>query len=151
MFYNINCLLSSVFDYSFFAQLAVGHNYRLSFCNLISIPASFGSGNNAPASFPNNKKKEHGLRTSTRYFCKNLRSMKIIACKLQKFSAHKHPLKLKSMLNVSLNKIYKLILQQLSNIKSPSLSMGKHESWSNMLPDNKNIDNFSHQRIKPKY
>jgi hypothetical protein len=38
--------------------------------------------------------------TNTRYLCKNMRSMAIIACKLQKFSAHKHMLKLKSMLNV---------------------------------------------------
>jgi hypothetical protein len=34
-----------------------------------------------------------------------MRSMAIIACKLQKFSAHEHPLKLKSMLNVSSKKI----------------------------------------------
>jgi hypothetical protein len=36
----------------------------------------------------------------------------IIACKLQEFSAHEHPFKLKSMLNVSSNKIQKQILQQ---------------------------------------
>ncbi len=52
---------------------------------------------------------EDGLRTNTRYFCKNMTSMAIIACKLQKFSALKHPLKLKSMLNVSSNKIWKQI------------------------------------------
>jgi hypothetical protein len=49
--------------------------------------------------------KEDGLRTNTRYLCKNMKSMAIIACKLQKFSAHEHPLKLKSMLNVSSDKI----------------------------------------------
>jgi hypothetical protein len=66
---------------------------------LLSIPASFGSGNVAPASFPNNKiNKEDGLRANTKYFCKNMRSMAIIACKFQKFSAHEHLLKLKSML-----------------------------------------------------
>ncbi len=37
--------------------------------------------------------KEDVLRTNTRYLCKNMKSMAIIACKLQKFSAHKHLLK----------------------------------------------------------
>jgi hypothetical protein len=41
--------------------------------------------------------KEDGCRRNTRYLCKNMRSMAIIACKL---------------LNVSSNKIEKQILQQ---------------------------------------
>ncbi len=102
-------LLSSVLYYSFFACRTFHWPLGITItchCNLISIPASFGSGNVAPASFSNNKiKKEDGLKTNTRYFCKNMRSVAIIACKLQKFSAHKHLLKLKSMLNVSSNKI----------------------------------------------
>jgi hypothetical protein len=48
---------------------------------------------------------EDGLRTNTWFLYKNMRSMAIIACKLQKFSAHEHPLKLNSMLNISSNKI----------------------------------------------
>ncbi len=44
--------------------------------------------------------------------------MAIIACKLQKFSALEHMLKLKSMLNVSSNKIWKQILQQWNDIES---------------------------------
>jgi hypothetical protein len=79
-----------------------------------------------------------------------MRSMAIIACKLQKFSAHEHPLKLKSMLNVSSNKIRKQILQQLNDIKSPSFLMGKHKSWSNKPLNNKNINNLFHLRTKPK-
>jgi hypothetical protein len=69
------------------------------------MPASFDSGNVAPASFPIIKIKEDGQKSNTRYLCKNMRSMAIIACKLQKISAHEHQLKLKSMLNVSSNKI----------------------------------------------
>jgi hypothetical protein len=41
-----------------------------------------------------------------------MRRMAIIACTLQEFSALEHQLKLKSMLNVSSNKIQKQILQQ---------------------------------------
>ncbi len=58
-----------------------------------------------------------------------MRSMAIIACKLQKFSAHEHTLKLKSMLNVSSKKNWKQILQQLNDIESLSLPMGKHKSF----------------------
>jgi hypothetical protein len=62
----------------------------------------FGSGNVASASFPiNNIKKEDGCRTNTRYSCKNMKSMVIIACKLKKSSELECLLKLKSMLNVS--------------------------------------------------
>jgi hypothetical protein len=49
--------------------------------------------------------KEDGQKRNTRYLCRNMRSMGIIACKLQKFSALEHLLKIKSMLNVSSNKI----------------------------------------------
>jgi hypothetical protein len=50
-------------------------------CDLISIPAFFGSGNVAQASFPNkNIKKEDGLRMNPKYLCKNMRIMAIIAC-----------------------------------------------------------------------
>jgi hypothetical protein len=51
------------------------------------------------------KIKEDGCRRKTRYLWKNMRSMAIIACKLQQFSALEHQLKLKSILNVSSNKI----------------------------------------------
>jgi hypothetical protein len=66
----------------------------------------FESVNNEQANLPNNNIiKEDGRRRNTRYLCKNMRSMAIIACKFQKFSALEHLLKLKSMLNVSSNKI----------------------------------------------
>jgi hypothetical protein len=70
---------------------------------LFSIHASFGSGNVAPVSFLNNNmNKRRWTQDKHRIFMQEyMRSMAIIACKLQKFSAHKHPLKLKSMLNVS--------------------------------------------------
>jgi hypothetical protein len=70
------------------------------------MPASFDSGNVALANFPiNNINKGRWMKRDTRYLCKNMRSMAIIACKLQKFSAHEHQLKFESMLNVSSNKI----------------------------------------------
>jgi hypothetical protein len=49
--------------------------------------------------------REDGYRMNTRYSCNNMKNTAIIACKLHGFSALKHPLKLKSMLNVSSNKI----------------------------------------------
>jgi hypothetical protein len=66
----------------------------------------FESGDNVQANLLNNNINiEDGRRRNTRYLCRNMRSMAIIACKLQKFSALEHLLKLKSMLNVSSNKI----------------------------------------------
>jgi hypothetical protein len=116
---------------------------------LFSIHAYFGSGNVAPVSFLNNNmNKGRWTQDKHKILCKNMRSMAIIACKLQKFSAHKHPLKLNSMLNVSSNKIRKQILQQSNGIESPSLPMGKLKSWSKMVLNNKNIDNLSHLMTK---
>ena len=72
--------------------------------------------------------------------------MALIACKLQKFSALEHLLKLKSMLNVFSNKIWKQILQQTNDIENPSLPIGKHRSWSMILPHIKNNGSLSHRR-----
>jgi hypothetical protein len=100
LFSNFFCLFSSVFDYSFFACRTFHRPLDIAIachCNSISIPASFGSGNVALASFSNNKINE-GRWTQDKHkiFLQEYeRSMAIIACKLQKFSAHKHPLKLK--------------------------------------------------------
>jgi hypothetical protein len=57
----------------------------------------FESGNNEQANLPNNNiNKGRWTEEETRYLCKNMRSMAIIACKLQKFSALEHLLKLKT-------------------------------------------------------
>jgi hypothetical protein len=52
-----------------------------------------------------NINKGRWWRRNTRYLCRNMKSMAIIACKLHKFSALEHLLKLKSMLYVSSDKI----------------------------------------------
>jgi hypothetical protein len=54
---NIDCLSLPVFYYSFFACQTFHWLLNITIachCDLFSIPASFGSGNDAPASFPNN-------------------------------------------------------------------------------------------------
>jgi hypothetical protein len=108
LFSNVDCLLLPVFYNSFFAcqtfHWPLGITIACHCNDLFSIPASFRSGNDAMASLPNNNINK-GRWTHTRYLCKNMRSMAIIAYKLQKFSAHEHPLKLKNMLHVSSNKI----------------------------------------------
>ncbi len=74
--------------------------------------------------------REDGRRMNTRYLCRIMKNMAIIACKLHGFSALEYPLKLKSMLNISSNKIWKQILQQWNDIESLSLLIRKHRVWS---------------------
>jgi hypothetical protein len=77
------------------------------------MPASFGLGNVVPASIPNNNiNKRRWTQDKHKIFMQEYEKYAIIVCKLQKFSAHEHLLKLKSMLNVSSNKKRKQILQQ---------------------------------------
>jgi hypothetical protein len=70
------------------------------------MPASFDSGNVALASFSiNNITKGRWMQEEHKIFLQEYEKYAIIACKLQKISAHKHQLKLKSMLSVSSSKI----------------------------------------------
>jgi hypothetical protein len=82
--------------------------------------------------------KENGLRMKTRYLCKNMRSMAINACKLQKISAHKHLLKLKSMLNVSSNKIWNqfcsiVMISRVPLSQCESTSLGQKCCWTRKI------------------
>jgi hypothetical protein len=107
-FKSFRCTDSLAFHCSFFARQILQWPLGITIachCDLISIPASFGSGNVAWASFTNNYiHKGRWTQDKHKIFLQEYESMAIIACKLQKFSAHKHPLKLKSMLNISSNK-----------------------------------------------
>jgi hypothetical protein len=61
LFSNVYCLLSPVLYYSFFAHQKLYWQLGVIIachCDLISIPAFFGSGNVAPASFPKNNIKK---------------------------------------------------------------------------------------------
>ena len=68
--------------------------------------ASFGTGDVAPASFPNiNMNKGRWTQDEHKVFLQEYEKYGNNCMRIAKFSAHKHPLKLKSMLNVSSNKI----------------------------------------------
>jgi hypothetical protein len=75
-------------------------------CDLFSIHASFGSGHVAPVSLLNNNmNKGRWTQDKHKIFMQEYEKYGNNCVQIAKFSAHEHPLKLKSMLNVSSNKI----------------------------------------------
>ena len=74
-----------------------------------------------------------------------MRSMAIIACKLQKNLSTRTPAQIKKHAECFFKQNFKT---NSAGIESPSLPMGKLKSWSKMVLNNKNIDNLSHLRTK---
>jgi hypothetical protein len=131
----------------------IGHWALQSLANAICfyIPTSFGSAHLARVSFTNNyMKKGRWTQVKHKIFMQKWEKYDNNSMQIAKVLSTRTPAHIKSMLNVFSNKIGTQILLQLNDIESLSLPIGKHKSWSKMLLNNKNIDNISHRRTKPK-
>ncbi len=101
-------MLLPVLNYSFFVCQTFHWILGITIachCDLFFMPASFGSGNVASASFPiNSINKGRWSQEEHKIFMQEYEKYGIIARKMQEFSALEHLLISKSMLDVSSNK-----------------------------------------------
>jgi hypothetical protein len=105
----IVCYYLFLITHSLFVQHFIGcwaYQWLVFAIRFLCLRASFGSENDVPTSFPiNNMNKGRWTQYEHKIFMQEYEKYGNNCMKLQEFSALKHQLKLKSMLNVSSNKI----------------------------------------------
>ncbi len=120
--------------------LAIGHN-NACHCDLISIPAFFGSGNVAPASFPNkNMNKGRWTEDKHKIFMQEYEKYGNSCMQISKVLSTQTPAQIKKHAECFFKQNLKTNSAAVKHVERPFLPMGKHKSWLNMPLNNKMLD-----------
>jgi hypothetical protein len=148
-------LLSPVFYYSFLACQKLYWPLGITIachCDLFSRHASFGSRNVAPASFPNkNMNKGRWTQGKHKIFMQEYEINGNNCMQIAKVLSTRTPTQIKKHAECFFKQNSKTNPAAVKDFESPSLPMGKPKLWSNMPLNNKNINNLSRLRTKPKF
>jgi hypothetical protein len=119
----------------------------------LCLPASFGSGNDVPTSFPINYiNKGRWTQYEHNIFMQEYEKYGNNCMQIARVLSTRTPAQIKKHAETFLQtKFWKQILQLWNDIKSPSLPMKKHRFWSLILLHIKSNNCLSNQRAKFKF